>query len=253
MVWPSAGDLATNASPMEPVAPGRFSTTTGWPRLSARRLPMARAKVSLEPPGGEVTTKRICLEGKVWANAAADASANAAAARRAKDFGVKGLSKDGIKNGAPNGSAVSLSLTPTLSQGRGSASAATQRAGDELARVLLEPLADAVGVADAREAAPRVEQHDDDRLVRDHRLHHQAFPGLADVAGLRESDLPVRRAHQRVGVHEGERLLRIGKRHVDGARGRVFLDELVLRGFRHQVPQVVGAGDVARRPARGGE
>src|SRR3954464_6730250 len=37
----------------------------------------------------------------------------------------------------------------------------------ELVRVALEPLADAVRVAHAREAAPRVEQHDDDGAVGD--------------------------------------------------------------------------------------
>ena len=83
---------------------------------------------------------------------------------------------------------------------------------DELAGVLLEPLADAVGVADAREAAPRIEQHDHDRLVGDHRLHHQALAGLVDVAGLRQADLPVGGAHQRVGVHEGELALGVGQR-----------------------------------------
>ena len=69
---------------------GRFSPTTGCPG-PASRLPMARANVSLEPPGGEVTTKRIGLEGKAaeCATEAADASANAATARRARDFGAK--------------------------------------------------------------------------------------------------------------------------------------------------------------------
>src|SRR4051812_33180595 len=63
IVWPSGALLATNASPIEPVAPGRFSTTTGLPKASESFLPMARAKVSLDPPGGEVTTNRIGFDG----------------------------------------------------------------------------------------------------------------------------------------------------------------------------------------------
>ncbi|CPI64649.1 Uncharacterised protein [Bordetella pertussis] len=36
--------------PMMPPAPGLFSTTTGWPSLSARPLATRRASVSVSPP-----------------------------------------------------------------------------------------------------------------------------------------------------------------------------------------------------------
>ena len=36
-----------------PPAPGRLSITSGWPRLSASRVPINRAIVSLAPPGGK--------------------------------------------------------------------------------------------------------------------------------------------------------------------------------------------------------
>ncbi len=52
MVWPSGADLATRSAPMLPLAPARFSTTTGWPRLSESSWLMARAMMSDEPPGG---------------------------------------------------------------------------------------------------------------------------------------------------------------------------------------------------------
>ena len=63
-VWPSAGAFATNAAPIEPVAPARFSTTTGLPKASDSRLAMARAKMSFEPPGGEVTMNWTGLAGR---------------------------------------------------------------------------------------------------------------------------------------------------------------------------------------------
>src|SRR5258706_1304815 len=62
-VWPSAGAFATKAAPIEPVAPARFSTITGLPRASDRRLAMARANMSFEPPGGEVTMNWIGRDG----------------------------------------------------------------------------------------------------------------------------------------------------------------------------------------------
>ena len=41
-----------------PVAPGRFSITTGWPRFSERPGAMMRATTSVPPPGGKPTTMR---------------------------------------------------------------------------------------------------------------------------------------------------------------------------------------------------
>jgi len=37
---------------MLPPAPGLFSITTDWPHTSCRRLPISRAVMSVEPPGG---------------------------------------------------------------------------------------------------------------------------------------------------------------------------------------------------------
>src|ERR1043165_6253472 len=57
-------------------APGLFSTTTGWPRLSVSFWPTRRARMSLTPPGLAATTMCIGLVGKalassVWARAIA--------------------------------------------------------------------------------------------------------------------------------------------------------------------------------------
>src|SRR6266702_7391976 len=43
---------------MLPPAPGLFSITTDWPQTSCRRLPIRRAVMSVEPPGGNGTTMR---------------------------------------------------------------------------------------------------------------------------------------------------------------------------------------------------
>ena len=41
---------------MVPVAPGRLSTTKGWPSFSPMCWAMARAIMSVEPPAGKGTT-----------------------------------------------------------------------------------------------------------------------------------------------------------------------------------------------------
>jgi hypothetical protein len=46
------------------VAPGRLSTTHGWPSLALTFGPMARAMASVEPPAGNGTTTLIALSGK---------------------------------------------------------------------------------------------------------------------------------------------------------------------------------------------
>ena len=61
-----------------PVAPGRFSITTGWPRFSPSRGAMMRATTSVPPPGGKPTTMRTGFAG-YWASASPGASAIAAA------------------------------------------------------------------------------------------------------------------------------------------------------------------------------
>jgi hypothetical protein len=75
---PSGGALATKAAPMAPVAPARFSTTTGLPSDSLRRFAMARAKMSFDPPGGEVTMNWSGRSG----NASAEKAAQTASSRR---------------------------------------------------------------------------------------------------------------------------------------------------------------------------
>ncbi len=77
-VCPSGGDLATISPPIMPPAPGRLSTTTGWPSSSLRPGATARALISTLPPGANGTTIRMGLTGKVCACACTQsASANA--------------------------------------------------------------------------------------------------------------------------------------------------------------------------------
>src|SRR5688572_16116853 len=62
-VWPSAGARTTSLAPMLPAAPARFSTTTGWPSGACSRSAIRRAKMSVEPPGANGTTRRTGLFG----------------------------------------------------------------------------------------------------------------------------------------------------------------------------------------------
>ena len=62
-VYPSGGDLATSVVPIRPPAPGRFSTITGCPRTCVSPGAMARAVMSMFPPGANGTTMRIGLDG----------------------------------------------------------------------------------------------------------------------------------------------------------------------------------------------
>src|SRR5262245_12425137 len=71
-VWPSGSALATTSAPMFPPAPGRFSTTTGWPSVLASSSPTARARTSTSPPAGNGAIMRMGFVGQVCA-AAADA------------------------------------------------------------------------------------------------------------------------------------------------------------------------------------
>ena len=48
---------------IDPPAPGTFSMTTGWPHASLSFWPMARARMSVDPPGVKGTTSRIGLAG----------------------------------------------------------------------------------------------------------------------------------------------------------------------------------------------
>src|SRR6476660_25764 len=68
---------------MVPPAPPRLSITTGWPRLSCSFWPSTRPTMSVPPPGGYGTTRRI---GRVGKGSAARAAAGniAAPPRRVK-------------------------------------------------------------------------------------------------------------------------------------------------------------------------
>lgn len=52
-VWPLEAFSACTAMRVD--APGRFSTTIGWPRLTAIFSPTIRAPISTAPPGGSPT------------------------------------------------------------------------------------------------------------------------------------------------------------------------------------------------------
>src|SRR2546422_11039636 len=69
MMWPSGGALATISVPIMPEAPGRFSTTNGWPRLSESFGAMSRPTMSVEPPGAKPSIRRTVLVGYACANA----------------------------------------------------------------------------------------------------------------------------------------------------------------------------------------
>ena len=69
MVWPSGSDLATEAVPVRPPAPARFSITTVCPSSAANLSPRMRAKVSAGPPAGNGTTNLMVLLGYSWAAA----------------------------------------------------------------------------------------------------------------------------------------------------------------------------------------
>src|SRR5712691_1240954 len=71
----SGAARAVSRAAIMPLAPGRFSTITGWPRDSVSLAPICRARMSGELPAGEGTRMRIGFEGK---DCAAAVPANAA-------------------------------------------------------------------------------------------------------------------------------------------------------------------------------
>src|ERR1051325_10457915 len=70
-VWPSASARAAASVPTVPLAPARFSTTTGPPRVSASFWPTSRATMSVPPPGGKATMILTGFDGKGCASAVA--------------------------------------------------------------------------------------------------------------------------------------------------------------------------------------
>src|SRR3954468_10976520 len=71
MVYPSGAERAARPTAMLPPAPPWFSMMTGWPRIGRIFSAMMRGATSVEPPGGNGTTKVICRDGKVCACALA--------------------------------------------------------------------------------------------------------------------------------------------------------------------------------------
>src|SRR5439155_27025921 len=80
-VVPSGGDFATRSIAMLPFEPGRFSTTTGWPRSSESLCPMTRAEISGAPPGGIGTMSLIGRKGYCAHEAAENRAPNARAVK----------------------------------------------------------------------------------------------------------------------------------------------------------------------------
>src|SRR6478752_400567 len=69
MTWPSGALFATISVATVPAAPGRFSTTTGWPKLSESFWAMRRPTMSVEPPGEKPSIRRTVLVGYACARA----------------------------------------------------------------------------------------------------------------------------------------------------------------------------------------
>src|SRR5690349_13711521 len=67
--WPSGALFATISVATMPEAPGRFSTTTGWPKLSESFCAMSRPMMSVEPPGEKPSIRRTVFVGYACANA----------------------------------------------------------------------------------------------------------------------------------------------------------------------------------------
>src|SRR6267142_2467928 len=86
-VCPSGGDFATYSPPMICVAPGLFSTTTGWPQFSESRAPIERESASVAPPGVVGTTIFTGREG----NGCARASDTVSVHKRQAMVGATGL------------------------------------------------------------------------------------------------------------------------------------------------------------------
>ena len=68
-VCPSGALCATAATPTALPAPGRFSTTKGWPKRACSRSASGRAMASFDPPGVKGTTMRTGRAGQpsAWA------------------------------------------------------------------------------------------------------------------------------------------------------------------------------------------
>ncbi|SPA54889.1 Tripartite tricarboxylate transporter family receptor domain protein (fragment) [Cupriavidus taiwanensis] len=82
--------MATWVAPTTVLAPGLFSTTTGWPSFSPRPTASRRPSTSVAPPAANGTTSRSGRSGHVcaWAAGAADSVARAVAQARNSFGGI---------------------------------------------------------------------------------------------------------------------------------------------------------------------
>jgi hypothetical protein len=81
-VCPSGAARASRRAASWPFAPGRFSTTTGWPRRSESLVLKARAAMSEAPPGAKGTSRVTGRVGQAgWAGAGAVRPSPAASPR----------------------------------------------------------------------------------------------------------------------------------------------------------------------------
>ncbi|ETH89056.1 transposase, IS481 family [Bordetella pertussis STO1-CHOC-0018] len=123
------------------------------------------------------------------------------------------------------------------------------RPHQEHRHIVLHDAAYAHGIADARQLALRIQQHDGHVAAIDARQHDQAFAGLVDEAGLRDLDVPVGLAHQQVGV--AERLGAVVDLDLVLGVGRIAVDQRALRGGAQHAGQVARRGHVLAGQAGG--
>ena len=81
MVVPSGSAFATRSVPMLPLAPGRFSITTGWPSIGCRLSATTRPTMSGVEPGPNGTISRSGFVGQSCAAAGAIAASEASRAK----------------------------------------------------------------------------------------------------------------------------------------------------------------------------
>jgi len=111
-VSPFGCALATTSAPSVPPAPGRFSITTVWPRISLSLGARTRVVMSVPPPVPKGTTIRIGRVGQAWplpwARAGSDVAASGSnrVARRVIGRMV------GVSSLPPNQSATGRGLHP---------------------------------------------------------------------------------------------------------------------------------------------
>ena len=109
--------------------------------------------------------------------------------------------------------AISATLGHRAERGDAAAAGASERrlggvdrdGRDDARHRRRDPAPDALGVADPRVLARRIEEHHDQLAPCHLGLHHQASAGFGDVAGLLQADLPLRALDEAVGVAELDR------------------------------------------------